>query len=280
MRALSSAQIEALNSPATILATIWTVTRTDNFVLRLTDLDTPVEVGGVLYEPNGATERSSIKLSAGLSVDNLDIKGIFKSGAITASDLLDGRYDYADLVVGIAFANMNLPPIPLISGRFGEVSVDDGSYVVEVNGMMQSLQAVVGEMTTPTCRTSLGSSRCQVSMASWQRTLTVVSVLDDTRFTVAESTALPSGATLASGLLESIQGASAGLRMEVKRVAGSELELYLPLPIPLAAGDVVRAYAGCDKTLETCSLVFSNAVNFQGEPHVPGIDALAAPDVR
>ena len=45
------------------------------------------------------------------------------------------------------------------------------------------------------------------------------------------------------------------------------------------AGNTVRVTAGCDKSLATCRDVFANVINFQGEPHVPGIDALAAPEV-
>ena len=32
---------------------------------------------------------------------------------------------------------------------------------------------------------------------------------------------------------------------------------------------------GCDRTLETCQARFGNAVNFQGEPFLPGNDQLA-----
>jgi uncharacterized phage protein (TIGR02218 family) len=31
---------------------------------------------------------------------------------------------------------------------------------------------------------------------------------------------------------------------------------------------------GCDKRFETCSERFANAVNFRGEPHLPGADLL------
>jgi hypothetical protein len=32
---------------------------------------------------------------------------------------------------------------------------------------------------------------------------------------------------------------------------------------------------GCDHTLQTCHARFGNAINFQGEPFVPGNDLLA-----
>jgi hypothetical protein len=36
----------------------------------------------------------------------------------------------------------------------------------------------------------------------------------------------------------------------------------------------LRLWQGCDKRLVTCSQRFANAVNFRGEPHVPGGDIL------
>ena len=41
-------------------------------------------------------------------------------------------------------------------------------------------------------------------------------------------------------------------------------------------GDTYNAIAGCDKTIGTCASRFSNAVNFRGEPYVPGMDKMLA----
>ena len=46
---------------------------------------------------------------------------------------------------------------------------------------------------------------------------------------------------------------------------------------PLAAlppGTRVLLNEGCDHTLETCATRFANAINFQGEPFLPGNDLL------
>ena len=44
--------------------------------------------------------------------------------------------------------------------------------------------------------------------------------------------------------------------------------------LAVAAGALVEVTEGCDKTLATCAARFGNAVNFRGEPHLPGIDLL------
>lgn len=44
--------------------------------------------------------------------------------------------------------------------------------------------------------------------------------------------------------------------------------------LPVVAGDLVELIEGCDKSLATCAARFTNAVNFRGEPYLPGIDLL------
>jgi len=39
-------------------------------------------------------------------------------------------------------------------------------------------------------------------------------------------------------------------------------------------GALVEVVEGCDKSLATCAGRFGNAVNFRGEPYLPGIDLL------
>lgn len=280
MRALSLAQKDALADPATQIATLWRITRADGVVLRLCDWDVPLASDGETWTPNGSAERSSVRLGTGLQAGNLDITGFFASGQITEADMLAGRYDYAALLVSAAFANLSLPSIPLASGRFGEVQADNGQYNVAVNDLVQTLQTTVGEATSAACRADFGDARCQASLTTWRKTYTLASVTDARTLVLTGPSQLPAG-TYAQGIVEIMTGAAAGLKAEIKAwTAGTlTLGLYLPLPILPAAGDSVRVTAGCDKALATCRDVFANVINFQGEPHVPGLDALAAPEV-
>jgi uncharacterized phage protein (TIGR02218 family) len=70
-------------------------------------------------------------------------------------------------------------------------------------------------------------------------------------------------------------GGNAGLASEVAAwdPAAGALDLLLAPPSPITAGDAFRISPGCDKRLATCAGAFANAINFRGEPHVPGSDA-------
>jgi uncharacterized phage protein (TIGR02218 family) len=61
-----------------------------------------------------------------------------------------------------------------------------------------------------------------------------------------------------------------------------ELRMYLQLPFLPAVGDQFIIYPGCHKRwAEDCATKWDNAVNFRGDPFVPGNDELfTTKDVR
>lgn len=76
------------------------------------------------------------------------------------------------------------------------------------------------------------------------------------------------------GLLVWETGDNAGIAQEVKTQTAGDVALFLPMPYAIQIGDVFRVFPGCDKRLETCRTRFANVLNFRGEPHVPGNDAV------
>ena len=76
------------------------------------------------------------------------------------------------------------------------------------------------------------------------------------------------------GLVTFTSGANSGTSMEVRDYNAGVFGLFLPMPNAIMVGDHYSAVAGCDKTFETCIGKFANALNFRGEPHVPGTDKL------
>jgi uncharacterized phage protein (TIGR02218 family) len=82
------------------------------------------------------------------------------------------------------------------------------------------------------------------------------------------------GNAYAYGRLRWISGPNSGLDSEIVRSAGALLRLReAPAHLP-EIGDRVEIREGCDKSFETCWGRFANAINFRGEPHLPGMDLL------
>jgi uncharacterized phage protein (TIGR02218 family) len=76
------------------------------------------------------------------------------------------------------------------------------------------------------------------------------------------------------GQLRWLTGAASGLSSTVLSSAGSELRLADESGVVGGSGDLVEIIEGCDKRFATCRERFGNALNFRGEPHLPGVDLL------
>jgi uncharacterized phage protein (TIGR02218 family) len=71
-----------------------------------------------------------------------------------------------------------------------------------------------------------------------------------------------------------LDGPHAGLTSEILDADGEGLILDTPSADGLLPGTRVVVREGCDRTLATCAGRFGNAVNFRGEPFLPGNDLL------
>lgn len=275
MRTASSNLTAHLAGEVTSLAICWKLTLVDNTVLGFTDHTADLVISSVTYKAATGISPSSIESKDKFSVDNLDVQGILDSAAITEADIMAGKYDFAEIeIFMVNVTDLSQGVITHRRGWLGEVSIKNGQFIAEVRGLAQKLQQNIVELYTPTCRAVFGDSRCKVALAGFTYNGTVNTVTSRQVF-------ISNGATQAAGYfslgeVEWLTGANAGRRMEIKEFSNKQFTLVLPMPNMIAAGDTFKAVAGCDKTFGTCVAKFNNAVNFRGEPYVPGMDKMLA----
>ncbi len=154
--------------------------------------------------------------------------------------------------------------------------MERGRYVVEFRSLTQALQQTQGIVTSKTCRARLGDSRCTKDLTSFTYSSTVTAAASSQVFT--DAARAEADDWFAEGIVTFLTGDNAGLSQQVKAFAGRVFTLSLPMPFPVQVGDTFTAIAGCRRRLEEdCRDKFDNVVNFQGEPHLPGQDALSKP---
>jgi len=273
MQQLEPALAEHLAGEVTTLATCWRVTRRDGVSQYFTDHDSDLAIGGDVYVARSGIVPSAVTSQAGLAVDNLELEGMLDSENITQEGLLSGLYDHAELE--IFMVNYQAPDdgqLHVKSGWLGEVTLREGVFVVEVRGLSAALQQTIGEVYTPTCRAQLGDARCKKSLVSYTHSGTVDSV--ENEFTFYDAARGEAAGYFSYGNITFTTGANAGLTMEIRDFGNGRFSLFLPLPNAVEPGDAYLAVAGCDKRIETCAARFANAVNFRGEPHLPGNDRI------
>lgn len=263
------------------LAHFLRITRRDSTVLGVTSLDRAVTVDGLEYVPG--MDISTLVASAGLAVDNLEVT-VLPDDDITAEDLQAGLWDQAEFVLFECNYTAPSDGINILKrGWTGEAQANRGAYTIEFRGLTQALQQAVGAVTSKTCRarfadapTPVPDALCGLTAADWTESGTITAVTDRRIFSDA-SRAEPED-YFGEGMLTFTSGENDGLSGKVKSFAAGVFTLQLPMPFAVGVGDTYEVIAGCRKRLEEdCRDKFSNVLNFQGEPHLPGIDALTKP---
>ena len=275
MKTISAGLLAHYQGESTTIATCWKVTRTDGTVFGFTDHDADLTVSSVTYDAATGYSRTAIQTSAQLNVDNLDIDGILDAASITETDLAAGLWDYAAVeVFEVNWADLTLGTLKQRKGTLGEVRSGRVRFVAELRGMMQRLQQAIGRMYGPACDVDLGSTRCGITLASFTVTGTITGVTSNRVF--ADSGRAEANGYFDGGKLTFTSGANNGRSIEVKSylLSGGAIALQVPAPYTVAIGNTYSLSAGCDKTFATCGTKFSNKVNFQGFPHLPGRDRL------
>lgn len=273
MRNIDPDLLAHVQSETLTLCTCWKVSRQDGEELTFTDHDADVVVDGVTYKATTGFTATTVESKADLSVDNLDLDGVLNSDDITETDILKGKYDFAEVeIFMVNYEDVSQGRIYVKRGRMGEVRVVRGQFTAEFRSLTQQLQQRVGEVYTPSCNAVLGDARCKKSLAAFTFTATVTSVTDKQKF---KASALNQAAGyFTGGEVTFTSGGNDDLRMEVKEFSATQVVLALPMPNSIEVGDTISIKAGCDKTSATCKAKFNNLVNFRGYPDIPGLDAM------
>jgi len=279
MKSLPAALAAHLASGATTLCWCWRLTRRDGIQLGFTDHDRPLTFEGTTFEAASGFSASEIKDTIGLSVANLEVSSALSSDSLVETDLVGGLYD--DASVQIYRVNWMDPAqrILMRAGSLGQVKRAGLAFTGEVRGLAHYLQQPKGRLYQFSCDALLGDARCGIALSSPAYTGhgTITAVTTPRAFIVSGLQGYQTD-WFTRGLLTFTSGAANGQSIEVKTHAvqtstGTVLiELWSAARLPVSVGQTFTIQAGCDKSIDTCTSKFANAVNHRGFPTIPGND--------
>lgn len=254
----------------TSIALCWRLERADGAGIALTSHDRPLERGGVAYDPAPGMMPASIKRQLGLEPSSGEIAGALASAAITEEDLALGRWDGASVHLAAEdWADATAAPIKLLSGEIGGVSIHGSGFSADLRGAAARLDDAVCPSTSPECRAQFGDKRCRVDLAGRTRVVTVASV-NGNELTIEEVV----DEHFVLGRSRYLDGDNCGVISTILSATGSLIQLRDLPRAAVNAGCRIELREGCDKRFSTCVSRFGNALNFRGEPHLPGTDLL------
>lgn len=261
-------------SGTTSIAYLLRLIRADGQTYGFTSALDSLESEGLLYSSSQGLDVSSLALTSSLAVDNLEMTTLDDGSLFQQNEVFGGVWRNTRFTIGrYNFKSPSDGVEILMEGTVGEVTIADGYVRVELRGLQAPLQQTLGQVVSITCRARLGDSLCRVNLAPLTASGTVTTVSNRRQFT---STSLSQAEHyFTEGRLTFTSGTCKGLSHKVKYSNGASIALQLPTPSDFAPGDTFTIVAGCRKRyVEDCTERFGNALNFQGEPHLPGVDGI------
>lgn len=252
-------------------ASWWRVHRRDGVTLGFTTHDRDLWFDGILHRAAPGMLPSAIRATAGFEDDPGDVEGALSHADIDAGELAAGLFDGARVESGIVDWE-TLEAASLYAGTIAAVTAEAGSFKAQLASAKAALARDPVPLSAPACRARFCGPGCGLNAETYRRRATVVAVDFDANAIAVD---LAEAAAWRHGELRWLGGPQAGLVMRVIDVAGDALVLDRRLDPGLAPGLPVRLHEGCDRTIATCAARFGNAVNFRGEPFLPGNDMLA-----
>ncbi len=258
-------------------ARLCVITRTDGTVYRIAESDEPVVVGSDTFNVIPGLQISAVKHTSNGEMPSCQIVAVHHAGGLfDTQDIDTGLFDAAAVQIYIV-DRKNLSRKGLhFTGSFANITYSrDNTVQFDVKGPAVGAKILMTQKRAPMCRTDLFSVLCGLNKASYAVSTTVSAIVDQFNFTVTGSLAQADGY-----FNQGVAVTASGVAFEIGNwVQGTQtITSYSPCDRILTAGSAITLYPGCDKTaspsLTGCGK-FSNALNFQGEPHFLGTAAAA-----
>ncbi len=262
---------EAFGRPLTSLAFLWRLVRADGVALGFTSHDRAITLDGLAYRCRPGVSMSALESETSLEARGPELRGVLSADGVSSDDLLLGRWE--DGRVEIMLCDWEQPAagvLLLMVGRIAAVAIDGAAAFTMELEREELAGCRRGPLRcSPLCRAELGDARCGVDMAG--RFVDVGGTVGGEVIGLIEP--LVDFGRFLGGTMRVLTGPSAGVERRIDGADDREVALDREIVGPTAEARI-RLTEGCDKRFETCVGRFGNGLAFDGEPHVPGRDAL------
>lgn len=218
---------------------------------------------------------SAVTLACGLDASFFEVQGAL-GGAIERAAVLGGKWqDASAWLVRISPGVSGV--IPIMAGKVRDARAPGSRFIFEVRNQADQLNQTIGRTVTPYCPKKFGSVECGGTPV--ELSATVTGVTDALRLTVGFTGTFAHDyfnfgrIIFTSGALDGVISENIFDWISGGANAGS-LVLWLPLPSLPEVGDTLTIEQGCGHIRSDCMARQGDALNFGGEPDVPGTDQI------
>lgn len=274
-------------------ALCWRITLTTiaNRVYRFTDASESLFFpSGEKFQAQDGMEGSAQQRKDKFKGINRDFRGLISDSQITDEDLQRGIFQDAyieEYLVDTRLAGIG--PINVTQYWVRGIQFDGSEWTLEVDGTTSQFDQPVGDYWGKLCRVELfssGDGKCNLSPFLYRASQLVGTIIND-RFEFEIAGAVPAiwqeSGFGQDGWCTFVNGENIGFVARIKehtyevQTATTTIKLQVRTPYPIVPTIIVELLPGCNKRNDAstghCFTRYSNVINFQGEPFIPGGDA-------
>jgi uncharacterized phage protein (TIGR02218 family) len=254
------------------VATFWRVLRRDGVALGFATHDQDIWIDGIRHQAAPGLVPSAIRRSADFEPDSAEVQGALSHASIAAEDLVAGRFDGASVLIGVVDWHTGENAV-LYRGSIGAITEQAGTFTAALQSRKAELQRDPVPRTSPACRAAFCGPGCTLSAARFTHEATLAAYDPTTGAATLDCAIVP--ADLLGGTIRWFDGPCAGITMGIAAIRDGAVLFDGPIDAVMPPGTRAHVRQGCDRTIGTCGDRFGNAINFQGEPYLPGNDLVA-----
>ncbi len=243
-------------------------------------------------------DRKKTKTQLGIEVDILDIEImvsgdelVANGGTISWQDAIrQGLFDGARCEVWRCFMSRASTTAPFtvvgtivwFYGRIGDIEIGRTKCSIKVKSLLDLLNVQMPKrLFQAACTFVFGDTQCKFNRAvdgaagpggggpSYAQDITCDVGTIQSQI-VVDGGLVPVPSTLFNqGTLIGLTGNNLGYKRSITFVQNDIIYLLHPWIFPVVVGDQFTVLPGCDHTVDTCTLIFNNLINFGGFPYIP-----------
>jgi len=276
MKPASAALVALLASDQFIMADLYTFTLIGGSVLRYSAAPTALTVNGNTFALGPKFERSKVTVQVGTQIDELEIKvyadttdligaTLFLQAAWTGE--LDGALLQLERAFMPAYGDTSAGTVVLFAGRISDIDCTRSGLDIKCRSHLELLNIQMPRrLWQASCTHIFGGPMCRFNRASLGLNFAAAANSTTTVIQGAPSSTTPFN----QGTIVGVTGANAGQSRTITSfVSAANVTVKLPFLSPVGTGDQFQLLPGCDRTLATCTSIFSNAIHFGGFPFIP-----------
>ena len=262
-----------LKKTVTTIANCWLISLKDGSNIGFTDYSHNLQYDNVLYYANHTIAVSTVESNNSFSADNFEMEAVLNSEFISDNDLLSGRYNRATIEYFIVnYKSPEQGRVMVKKGYIYEIRLHDNKFFADVRSINYELNKQTRPVYSETCRAKFKSKQCGVSGNNHIICVSIVGIQEKKKIVVDSVIKYPD--LYNNAVIRFLLPNNEKKENRIIGVSGNVIFLHDEVESSVNIGNKVLLFPECNKSFLVCCNIFDNALNFRGEPHVPGFDEM------